>query len=63
MDKNTPYVEQEVKELSLEEIDVLCRKYHHMHDEEVLRICSRFFHKMVNLFKSNDQQPYHSPAR
>ena len=51
------------KEVSLEELDVLCRKYNHLHDEEVLRIISRLFNKIGNFFKHDKHQHCHSSAR
>jgi len=46
------------KEVSLEELDVLCRQYNQLHDEEVLRIVTRFFCKIASFFKhkTNQQQ-------
>ena len=40
------------KEVSLEELDVLCRQCHHLHDEEVLRIVARFFLENKNVFQA-----------
>jgi hypothetical protein len=57
MDKNTHGVRGEVKELSLEEIDILCRKCHHMHDEEILQILFRFFSQLRNIFSSEEKHP------
>lgn len=54
------------KEVSLEELDVLCRQYNHLHDEEVLRIVGRFFSKITTLFKHEkheNHEHYHSSAR
>ena len=51
------------KEVSLEELDVLCRQCHHLHDEEVLRIVARFFTKIKTLFKHEKRQHCHSSAR
>lgn len=48
------------KEYSLEEIDVLCRKYHHLHDEEILRILGRFFRKWANFFYKDEQAKHGS---
>ncbi len=44
--------ESESKSLTLEEMDVLCRKCHQLHDEEILLIIGRFFRVMKNLFSS-----------
>ncbi len=51
------------KEVSLEELDVLCRQYNHLHDEEVLRIVTRFFVKIASFFKQEKHQHSHSTAR
>jgi hypothetical protein len=51
------------KEVTLEELDVLCRQCHHLHDEEVLRIVARFFSKIKTLFKHEKRQHCHSSAR
>ncbi|MFT5729174.1 MAG: hypothetical protein ACI8PB_003337 [Desulforhopalus sp.] len=61
----TPYDNSTVveKEVSLEELDVLCRQCHHLHDEEVLRIVARFFTKIKTLFKHEKRQHCHSSAR
>jgi len=61
--KNTYEIHEEHRELSLEELDVLCRKCHHMHDEEILRMLSRFFAKLAAFFDREDQHPCHSSAR
>jgi hypothetical protein len=63
MNKDKYSAKENVRELSLEEMDLLCRKYHHLHDEEVLRICARFFSKVANLFKGHHEQPIHSASR
>lgn len=62
MEKNTFNHNQKIEELSLEELDELCRKCHHLHDEEVLRILSRFFSRLAHFFDSDEQQPCHSSA-
>jgi len=51
------------KEVSLEDLDVLCRQYNHLHDEEVLRIVTRFFTKIASFFKREKHQHCHSSAR
>lgn len=51
------------KEVSLEELDVLCRKYNQLHDEEVLRIVARFFSKIASFFKHGKHQHFHSSTR
>lgn len=51
------------KEVSLEELDILCRQYNHLHDEEVLRIVTRFFAKIVSFFKHEKHQHSHSTAK
>ncbi len=51
------------KEVSLEELDVLCRQYNHLHDEEVLRIVTRFFAKIASFFKHEKHQQCQSSAR
>jgi len=51
------------KQVSLEELDVLCRQYNHLHDEEVLRIVARFFTKISTLFKHEKHEHCHSSAR
>lgn len=51
------------KEVSLQDLDVLCRQYNHLHDEEVIRIITRFFTKISNLFKHEHHGHYHPSAR
>ena len=51
------------KEVSLEELDVLCRKCNHLHDEEILHIISRFFTKVRNFFTHDKHQHSHSTVR
>lgn len=63
MDTNTYNIDAEKKELSLEELDVLCRKCHHLHDEEILRFLARFFHKIATFFENENQQPIHTSPR
>lgn len=62
MEKNNNVQPNRVKEMSLEELDHLCRKCHHLHDEEVLRIAARFFRRLANFFDASEQQPHHSSA-
>lgn len=51
------------KQVSLEELDVLCRQYNQLHDEEVLRIIARFFTKIATLFKQKKQENHeHCPS-
>ncbi|PHR24459.1 MAG: hypothetical protein COA36_15580 [Desulfotalea sp.] len=50
------------KEMSLEELDVLCRKYNHLHDEELLKIISRFYTK-ISLFFRETKQPSNVPTK
>lgn len=59
---NTNGIEIE-QEVSLEDLDVLCRQYNHLHDEEVLRIVARFCTKISVFFKHERQQHYHSSTR
>ncbi|GAB6190960.1 hypothetical protein [Desulfocastanea catecholica] len=42
----------ESKSLSLEEMDVLCRKCHQLHDEEIILIIGRFFRVMKKFFSA-----------
>ncbi|BHH81932.1 hypothetical protein [Desulforhopalus sp. 52FAK] len=63
MNKNTYNLGTEKKELSLEELDVLCRKCHHMHDEEILRFLARFFRRIATFFENEKQQPCHTSPR
>lgn len=44
---------------TLEDIDLLNRKYHHLHDEEIARAVTNVFHGISDAFKGqkrNDQQ-------
>jgi len=41
----------ESKSLTLEEMDVLCRKCHHLHDEEIIQVIGRFFRVMKGFFR------------
>ena len=43
----------ESKSLTLEEMDVLCRKCHHLHDEEIILVIGRFFRVMKKFFTQN----------
>lgn len=63
MNQNAYKIDTETKELSLEELDVLCRKCHHMHDEEILRILARFFGKLATFFRHENQHPLHSSPK
>lgn len=54
---------QDRRELSLEEMDVLTRKCHHLHDEEIARLISRIFTKASNLFEKSHHHPNQQPAK
>jgi hypothetical protein len=54
---------QEHKEFSLEELDLLGRKCHHFHDEELLMMVSQFFHKLEELFNHGGHHHGHPIAR
>jgi hypothetical protein len=43
----------ESKSLTLEEMDVLCRKCHHLHDEEIILVIGRFFRVLKKFFTQN----------
>jgi hypothetical protein len=51
------------KQISLEELDVLCRQCHHLHDEEVFSVVSGFLSKLATLFMHEKNQHIHSSAR
>ncbi len=52
------------KSLTLEEMDVLCRKCHHLHDEEILLILGRFFRVMKKFFTRSEMGHHHaSPSK
>ncbi|MGB3211091.1 MAG: hypothetical protein WBB19_10335 [Desulforhopalus sp.] len=44
----------EQKSLTLEEMDLLCRKCHHLHDEEILVILRGFFRKLKKIFTQKE---------
>jgi len=52
----------DVKQVSLEEIDLLARKHHHLHDEEIAQAVSRFFGRFSELFGSHHVDGQHHPA-
>jgi len=52
----------DAKQVSLEEIDLLARKYHHLHDEEIAKAVSRFFGRFSELFGSHHVDGQHHPA-
>ncbi len=54
----------EPKSLTLEEMDVLCRKCHHLHDEELILMIGRFFRTVKKFFKQNEMSHHHaSPSK
>ena len=58
--KNNNNVNQKNKEISLEDLDVLCRKFNHLHDEKVLEIATKFFTRIANLFRTGRPENHHS---
>lgn len=46
------------REISLEEVDVLVRKCHHLHDEEILQTLSRLYRRWCSAWsaKASPQQ-------
>ena len=60
MTMNVTNSTQPIREISLEELDVLCRKYNHLHDEEVLHIIARFFARILGIFKHKNNISIHS---
>jgi len=50
-------------QLSLEEVDLLARKYHHLHDEEIAEAVARLFRKIGAFFSRHHVDGHHHPAR
>lgn len=50
----------ESKSLTLEEMDVLCRKCHQLHDEEIILIVGRFFRVMKKFFFRRKKWDHHA---
>ncbi|MFT5697398.1 MAG: hypothetical protein ACI8ZB_000246 [Desulforhopalus sp.] len=65
MQKNTNHnnVTQTNNEISLEELDVLCRKFNHLHDEKIATMVGRFFTRIADLFRSGSPEDRHPAAR
>ena len=61
--KNDSNIVQEGKEVSLEELDLLGRKCHHLHDEQLLIIARQFLHNLGELFKHGGHHHGHPVAR
>ena len=61
--ENNNHSGQAKREMSLEELDVECRKYNHLHDEEILHIIGRFFDKIAGLFKHESHHHGHPSVR
>lgn len=51
---NNSTLAHEPKSVTLEEMDVLCRKCHHLHDEEILLVLSGIFRRIKKIFKQKD---------
>jgi len=50
------------RQLSLEEMDLLARKHHHLYDEEIVKVVSRFWGRFSDLFGSHHVDGQHHPA-
>jgi hypothetical protein len=45
--------------ITLEQMDVLCRKCHQLHDERILILLSRSLRWAANFFKHKDEEQQH----
>lgn len=50
-------------QLSLEEVDILVRKCHHLHDEEIARAVTRLFRRIGEFFGNHPVEGHQHPAR
>ncbi len=50
-------------QISLEEIDVLTRKCHHLHDEEIAKAVTKLFKRIVHVFKHQPVDGHQHPLR
>ena len=46
----------EHKKLTLEEMDILCRKCHHLHDEEILNVIVGVYAKLRKFFVQKNNE-------
>lgn len=51
------------KSLTLEEMDILCRKCHHLHDEEVVLIIGRLLGVIKDFFSQKKMDDNASPSK